>query len=61
MTCKICESSVKTEKFKSHIELCRKKAELNKRLKELDNKINDSIFYAFMEAKTLQKTLVVER
>ena len=58
--CPICEKNVKVDQGKQHLELCKERAEINKRLCDLDNKLSDIVFQAFKNMKTIQKTLIVD-
>lgn len=61
IVCKICEQKINIEKMKEHSNLCRIKAETNKEIKDLDKKISDVIFDAFMKAKELEVRLRVDQ
>ncbi len=61
IVCKICAQNVHIEKMKDHSKLCRRNIELEKELKEFDNKLNDSIFKSFMRSKELHTQSIVDR
>jgi len=47
--------------MKDHSKFCRRKIELEKEIKEFDNKINDAIFKAYMRSKELHTQCAVDR
>lgn len=59
--CKMCEMDMKMSTFEQHIELCKKKAELQKYINQLDNKLSNVILQAFIEARTIQRNLNVNK
>jgi len=61
IVCKICAQKVQIDKMKDHSKLCRRNLELDKEIKEFDNKISDLIFKAFMGSKELHTKYVVDR
>jgi len=56
----MCEMEMDLVKFKKHIELCKKKAELHKTIHHLDSEISGMVLQAFIKAQTLQMNLNVE-
>lgn len=61
MVCKICEQKVHVDKMMEHSRLCRKKGELEKELKEFDDKMSDLVFKAVLKSKEIHTKLVVSK
>jgi len=61
IVCKICEEKIQIEKMKEHSFLCRIRFEANKEMKDVDNKIGDIIFEAYMKGKELETSLRIDQ
>ena len=61
IVCKICEEKIQIEKMKEHSFLCRIRFEANKKMKDVDNKIGDAIFEAYMKGKELETSLRIDQ
>ena len=59
VVCKICAQKIKVEKLIDHSGLCRKMAELNKELKDLETKLGDVLSDTSMRSKELHTQLLV--
>jgi len=60
IVCKLCEQKVPIDKMKDHSKLCRRNLELDKEIKDFDNKLSDLVFKAFMGSKELHTKFVVD-
>ena len=61
VVCKICAQKVKMQKIIDHSGLCRKMAELDKDLKEVEIKLSDFLSDASMRSRELHTQLLVEK
>lgn len=59
LVCKICAQKTKIDKLKEHSGLCRKIAEMNKELKDLENKMEDILSDSIMRSKETHTQLLV--
>lgn len=60
IVCKLCANKVQIDKMKEHSKLCRRNMELDKEIKDFDNKISDLVFKAFMGSKELHTKFAVD-
>lgn len=61
IVCKICAQKVHVDKMMEHSRLCRKKGELDKELKEFDDRMSDMVFKAVLKSKEIHTKLVVSK
>jgi len=61
VVCKICAQKVKMQKIIDHSGLCRKLAELDKELKEVEIKLSDLLADTSMRSRELHTQLLVEK
>lgn len=61
IVCKICAQQVPGNAMMEHSELCRLRAELDKDIKDVDQRISDKVFDSVMKFKEVQTKYAVDK